>query len=255
MTYFIAPLTGIIGAIVGYFVAGFTTAIIGEWVGVSNFEGGLGMLAFLGIGPLGGIVGLFLGIWLSLRWRGHASLRAVAWRMPLVLACIAALVAAGLWYAYEMRPQLATSSNVTPRFDFEIRLPKAVPQPGSTREFRVSVNTEKNTQDGLIFDRVRQEDDRPVISGKVDLYYRSSWRLLELQKTSSEDVHVFDLKLAARPSHMKGYGPWRRVDFVANRKSSEQPRKATDADAYEIRGRVVDRDAEFAEEEAAKKMP
>ncbi len=53
----------------------------------------------------------------------------------------------------------------------------------------------------------------------------------------NEPARIFDLKLSSRPRHMKDFGPWRRVDFIA--KGTEQPKPATDADAYEIRTRVV----------------
>jgi hypothetical protein len=64
-----------------------------------------------------------------------------------------------------------------------------------------------------------------------------------------EPARIFDLKLPARPGHMKNFGPWRRVDFVAT--GDQQPRRATDADAYDIRTRVVYRAAELAEESGA----
>ena len=243
MTYLIAIIAGIVGATIGYFVFGITAAAVGEFAGMSSFEGGLGMFAFLFVGPIGGLIGLISGVWLTFRWRGHTSLKAVGWRIPVTLAMIAALTSGGLWIAYEMRPQLATSSSAAPRLDFEIRLPAGMTVPSPRSRIRVDLNTERNQQPGLIFEEGRMDGDRPVLIGSVELYYRSSWRLLELVPVEGGSSYVFDLRLAARPSHMPNYGQWAHVDFVSTR-GTEQPRKSTEADAYDIRARVVYRDSE-----------
>jgi hypothetical protein len=96
---------------------------IGGLIGMSNFEGALGMQAVFGIGPLGGLAGLLLGIWLVLRKRGHASIGGVAWRLPIVILAIGGLAAGVVWYLYDTRTNLGTSSSGPPRLDFEIRLP------------------------------------------------------------------------------------------------------------------------------------
>lgn len=246
MTYVIALLAGLVGAVLGYVVSGAATAIIGEFLGVSNFEGSLGMLAFFGVAPIGGFIGLVVGVWLALRQRGHRGGRALSWRIPSVLAGIAALVASGSWLAYDMRPMLGTSSSGSPRLDFEIRLPPGTPV--LVDRYKVQMNTERNSADGTLSrNGSRLEGDRPVITGSVDLYYRSNWRLLELRRGDGLPVMIFDLGLSARPAHMQDFGSWRRVTFVSTG-GPEPPLKATDADAFEIRMRVVYRDAEFQQQ-------
>ena len=69
MTFLFAVLGGIAGLIAGWIVAAAATIIIGNLVGASNFEGALGMGAIFGIGPLGGLLGLVLGIWIVIRAR------------------------------------------------------------------------------------------------------------------------------------------------------------------------------------------
>ena len=91
--------------------------------------------------------------------------------------------------------------------------------------------------------RTRQEGDRAIIAGSVELYYRSSWRLLEVVMAPGAPARIFDLKLAARPGHMKTYGPWWPVDLIAS--GADQPRPAPDTEAYELRVRVVYRDQEL----------
>ncbi len=66
MTYVLALLFAIVGLVLGWLVAAFGTLILGSAFGLGDFEGERAMVAFFGIGPVGGVVGLALGIWL---WR------------------------------------------------------------------------------------------------------------------------------------------------------------------------------------------
>jgi hypothetical protein len=249
MTYLLAVVAGIAGAAVGWAAVAAAVVLVGSLLGASNFEGALGMFAVFGAGPIGGVVGLVLGIWLALRRRGHASVSALAWRLPAVAAAIAALAAGTVWYLYETRPGLGTSAGGAPRLDFEIRLPPGVEGSALSRNARIELNTERNRMPGqLAAGGGRREGERHVIAGTVELHYRSGWRLLELLAGPGEPSRVFDLRLPARPGHMREFGPWRRVDFIAT--GSEQPRPAPASEAFEIRTRVVYRDAEHAEESA-----
>jgi hypothetical protein len=69
---------GIIGGIVGLVVGFVATAIVSYFVmgtlGVADFEGERGMTSAFALGPLGGLVGLGLGVWLALTIR-RARLR------------------------------------------------------------------------------------------------------------------------------------------------------------------------------------
>jgi len=69
---------GIIGGIIGLVVGFVATAIVSYFVmgalGVSDFEGERGMTSAFALGPLGGLAGLGLGVWLTLTIR-RARLR------------------------------------------------------------------------------------------------------------------------------------------------------------------------------------
>jgi hypothetical protein len=54
-----------------------------------------------------------------------------------------------------------------------------------------------------------------VISGGVDLYFRTKSRLLVLRVPGEPD-RMFLLKLAANPPASPDLGPWQPVDFVAD---------------------------------------
>jgi hypothetical protein len=63
--YLVAVLAGFLGLVLGWVIAAFAFLGIGGLVGVSDFEGERAMTAFFGAGPLGGLIGLFAGVWLA----------------------------------------------------------------------------------------------------------------------------------------------------------------------------------------------
>ncbi len=245
MTWLVAIIAGIVGAALGWALAFGITLAIGTLARGSDFE--MAMLAMWAVGPIGGLAGLVTGVFLALRRQGPVRLSVVALKVPVVVLAIGGLALAGGWVLYEMRPTLGTSSSGPPRLDFEIRLPPGVVPPEQPGRIGIQLNTERNRMPGGISPaRTRHEGGRTVLAGSVELYFRSSWRLLEVAMSPGDPTRIFDLKLAARPGHMTGYGPWHRVDFTAE--GTEQPRPApSNGEAYELRYRVVYRDQELDE--------
>jgi MFS family permease len=237
MTFILAVLGGILGAAFGWTAAAFAAIVISGYLGVSDFEGARAMGAIWGVGPIGGLVGLIVGIWLVMRARGVRGFTATALRMPLVIGCIAALTAGGFWIAWEMRPDL-NSNGAPPRLLFEIKLPAGTKLPASRDAIGINLATEKNTMPGtLVAGEDRMDGDRPVITGSVEIYFRSSWRLLEL-KLPGESDRLFVLKLASRPGHDKEFRDWEHVTHVADT-GDNRPRMAGPQDAFDIRYRVA----------------
>lgn len=237
MTFILAVLGGILGAALGWAAAAFAAIVVSGYLGVSDFEGARGMGAIFGIGPIGGLAGLVGGIWLVLRTRGVRGFKAQATRMPLVVFGIMALVSGGLWMAYELRPHL-NDNGAPPRLLFEIKLPAGTKLPASRDAIGINLATENNTMPGaLVAGGDRMDGDRPVITGSVEMYFRSSWRLLEL-KLPGEPDRLFVLKLASRPGHDKEFRDWEHVTHVADT-GDNRPRMAGPQDAFDIRYRVA----------------
>jgi hypothetical protein len=65
-----AILGGFLGAVAGFVAMIVVSLVIMGLLGVSDFEGGRAMAAVWGFGPIGGLIGLILGIWLALRLAG-----------------------------------------------------------------------------------------------------------------------------------------------------------------------------------------
>jgi hypothetical protein len=237
MTYILALIAGLVGAALGWFAAAAAALVISGLLGVSDFEGARGMTAIFGIGPIGGLAGLVLGVVLVLRIRGRHGAGGIAWRVPLVVAGIVALVAAGLWWMYETRPVL-NSNGPAPRLAFEVRLPPGLAVPADAGGMEAELHTERNRMPGVIArDGVRMEEGRAIIAGSVELYFRSGWRLLEV-KVPDQGDRLFKLGLPASPRHTTPFGPWERAAFIAS-PGGQQPRKTGPDEGFEIRYRVL----------------
>ena len=245
MNWLITIIAGIAGAALGWAVAFGLTLAIGSLAGGSDFE--MAMLAMWAIGPIGGLAGLIAGVFVALRKQGPVRLSAVALRVPVTVLAIGGLALAAGWVLYEMRPTLGTSSGGAPRLDFEIRMPPGAEPPGQPGRIGIQLNTERNRMPGEIVPaRTRQEDGRTVLAGSVELYFRSSWRLLEVAMSPREPTLIFNLKLSARPRQMSEFGPWQSVDFTAEGTGQPSPAPST-GEAYELRYRVVYREEELDE--------
>lgn len=235
MTTFIAILGGLIGAALGWIAAAALALFLSSTYGVSDFEGARAMGAIFFVGPMGGLVGLIAGVWLALRLRTGQAVggKALALRVPVVLAAISGLVAAVIGVLYWYSPIL-NPNGASPRLAFEIRLPPGVAPPATGLD--VSLFTERNTMPATLAGLQRRDGDRLVLSGDVELTYRSSWRLLEF-KMPDKPEQIFVLRLSARPGHDRAFRDWEHVSSVGN--GTDHPRLATDADAYDIRYRVI----------------
>jgi hypothetical protein len=195
------------------------------------------MFAAFVIGPLGALIGLIFGVWLVMRLRGHRGFARAAGMTVAVAVGIAALVGGGIQVMYLTQDIL--NPNAAPlQLEFEIRLPAGATVPARLNTIAVELQTDKNTMPGgWDADEIRKEGDRTVLVGRVDIYFRTSQRLLVL-KMPGEPDRIFQLALSARPRLSDDFSPWARVDFIEV--PDAQPRKAGPGDDFEMRYRVPD---------------
>lgn len=237
MTILLALAAGTSGAMLGFMLGAGAASVLAGVLGISSFEGAAGYFAAFVGGPIGGLIGLVLGVWLASRLRGERMAGRFGRTLGIVAVVIVAVAAGALYLSYEMRPQLA-SNGPPPRLEFEIRLPAGAALPPSASAIDINLDTSKNRMPGNVFaDSFRRDGDRPVIVGSVDMYFRTSQRLLVLRMPGSPD-QIFQIKLGASPKHAKEFAAWQRVDFV-DVPGQDQPRKGGKEDGYEIRYRAV----------------
>jgi hypothetical protein len=238
MTIFIAILAGIAGLVVGWGITGFGMAALMQVMGVSQIEGAAAMAALFFYGPIGGLIGLVVGVWLTLRLRrGSAGAGRTIGYSALAFVAIAVLVPVSIWFYIEATNDLVTSGNARPaELEFEIRLPahKTLPQtPGAVK---IELHTPKNTMPAeMKADSPALPGDRMVLRGTVTLYFRVPYRFLVL-RVDGEPDRLFTLKLRANPPATSTPGGWERVSHIAEKDA--QPRPAGPDDDYDIRYRV-----------------
>ena len=231
-TFALAFLAGIVGAVLGWIVTGFAADAILAVGGMSDINGGRAMVAFFTFAPFGAIAGLILGVWLVLRRRlGKPGFARVAGYSALVVLLCAGLGAATAGYFYLANDILVP----TPQLKFELRFPPNTALPDKLEGVDIDLNTDKNTMPG-IWNEMRTEDGRTTASGSVDLYFRTSHRLLVLRVPGQPD-RIFELSLASNPKASPEYGEWQKLDYVDDDPNG-QARKAGPDEGYEIRYRV-----------------
>lgn len=234
LTYLLAFLGGVAGALLGWIVTGFLADFVLGLQGMSEREGGRAMVAFFTVAPFGALAGLILGVWLVLRYQGgYRGFANLAGRGALVIAGIGAAVALGLW-GYIGSEDILAKNGPPPQAKFEIRLP-ANAVPAKLEGLSIDLNTTRNTMPATL-GGARNEGGRPVIPGEVDLYFRTTSRILVL-RVPGEPERLFVLKLAGNPGAQAEFGPWQRVDYIDDQ-PQQAPRKGSEGDDYEIRYRV-----------------
>jgi len=242
-TFLIALIGGVVGLVAGFFAGAFAGMGIAAATHMSTFEGAAGYFAVL-VGLIGALIGLFLGVWLALRMQGtRKSIGAVMSYGALSLGMIVA-ISAGVIMLMLLFDETLNRNAAKPQAIFEIRLPPGTKLDANRRGIEVELNTDKNSMPAFFDKEWRSDGERPVISGGVELAFRTSSRILVL-KIKGEPDRLFKLNLSGKPGHSDDFGPWQPIDWVAEA-NAQQPRKATAADKYEIRYRVRDPNVEFS---------
>lgn len=240
-----AFIGGLLGLIIGGAGAALVSGLIMEMAGVSNFEGGLGMAAVFAFGPLGAIAGLILGIWLGLRIGRKPVTSPNGKPMPqhglrnaaIAVAGIIALGGAILWWQYATTPQHLEYDQAGANLEFELRAPAQLAASLDAKAIEISLDTDLNRMPGSWSNApLRVEGEWTSLSGDVELYYRTSSRLLVFKFPDGRDL-IFKPALAAKPDPEDGWSDWRKVDYVG---LPDQPQamKPRPEDAYELRYRV-----------------
>lgn len=237
MTYVLAFLAAIAGTVGGFFAATALGGAVATLLGISSFEGEAGYFAVFVFGPVGGLIGLVIGLWLVFRYKGgHRTFSAIASRSAIVIVAIVVVAAVGV------QLRLATldfNNGATPQLEYEIRLP-AHAAVGQRVAMDVEMQAGTQRSGGFWHDAwLRHDGDRPVLAGFVPLYTRTSQRMLVFSR-AGEPKLLFNIRLSATPAPSDQYGAWQCVDFIDDMKAELTPRPPRDAETYDIRYRVPD---------------
>jgi hypothetical protein len=186
---------------------------------------------------LGGLVGLAGGIWLGLRLGSKQPAGRALKGAGIALLAIVAIAAAGLAIQYYSVPHRLEYDQAGASLAFELRAPASFALPSDPAAIEVSLDTDLNQQPASWSDpALRQDGDWTVLSGEVELYYRTSQRLLVFRFPDGRD-RIFKPALSAKPDPEQSWSDWRKVDFVGL-PGQPQTAKPGSEDPFELRYRV-----------------
>lgn len=243
-TFFFALVGGLIGLVAGFFAGAFAGMAIAAATNMSTFEGASGYFAVFLCGPIGALIGLVAGVWLTLRLRGvRTGIVTVASYSAASLVTLIAGAAAIIFLMLTFDTTLNRGS-AQPQALFEIRLPPGTKLDEHRRGIEIELNTDRNSASAFLGTHWYNDGNRPVVTGGVDLAFRTTSRIIVL-KIKGEPDRLFRLNLAGKPGHSDDFGPWQRIDWVADA-GDQPPRKGTPTDQYEMRYRVRDPNVEYS---------
>jgi hypothetical protein len=187
---------------------------IGSLFGASHREGALAMGA-AGLMPLGGLIGVGVGLWLT--WRLMKRLSPAATK--LAGWCGVGLIAAAIagWFIYvEITDPDEYLAEYEPVVHIEWRLPEAVAHDQVDRIFRFSMRSAYQNwplSDSWDLPRVRDEGGVSILRMTARIRWRVSGRTFQLWRAPHHDDRItVDVGLPSDPDNQAEYGPWRDVE-------------------------------------------
>ena len=207
---------GVAGAVVGYIAIFVLFSVLDLGNRADPITSGL--VALFVYSPMGAIAGAVLASWLVTR-PGNAAKDAgnggVARNSLKSLGIVVLLCAAGIGiyiaYAYATATPWLNRNGATPLLVFEVRFPAGVTVPASAQGITIELQTDLNTMPGEVTPAAFYRDgDQPVIAGKVELAFRTSYRQLAVT-VQGQPSRVYPIDLTARAPHTPEFGTWRRL--------------------------------------------
>ena len=239
MSHIIVVGAGLLGGVTGFAVS----AIIAIWLakanGVSSMEGAHGYLGMVaGIG--GGLIALVLSMFLALRWQGVTNLGSLIAGTLGGGLTIFGLTAFAFGIYWLSVPKLLNRNGASPQLYFEIIPPAGFEAEPETLKASLNCNSQERPAVYLSPEFEKSEDGKTVLSGRVELYYRASWRLIALELPDQRSI-LFKLWIPADPTtsakHRK-WSEWYIADEVNLPGQSQPVRVKSEADAFKIRYRI-----------------
>ena len=232
MNVLIAMIVGLAGGALSAAATFFITIGICQALHVSDREGAVGYLGMF-VGLLVGLAGMILSIVMTLRYRGQAA-GAIWAQAPLAVGGIVAVAALGLFLYYNAHDHSITNG-APPALQFQLQAPSNADRP-DPKSIKVQLQAGETRADGSWDDApIGQVDGRPVLTGHLQLYSKTSRRMLVFDLPGHVN-QLFNLGLPASPLAKKyqEWSDWQSADFMFT-PASNVGQKVTPANAYRIR--------------------
>lgn len=232
MTHVPVILGGIAGAFLGFVGLAVMALLLSGGGGSGDAAAGRAMVAFFVIAPFGGLAGLVAGTWYMLHRQKVSSWLHVLGYSAVTLVIGGGIAGAVTYWAMDQADTIVRPNNATLELEFEIRLPPGVAPPAPLQAAKIELRTDMNRMPGSLAESMtRKEGEHAVIGGRVEIYFRTSNRLLALM-IPKERERTFPIRLPARPPVSDTYSRWVPAHALdASRGISED---------FDIRYRMVD---------------
>jgi hypothetical protein len=222
MRFVLGFLAGLLGMLAGWFaLAMLVVSLAGP-----DRDGGIAMGAFFQIGPIGGLVGFVVGVWLFVK-KGivrerapppdaapqTATARPAGTRISRPFAGAILVLVGGLawwgWYEFIRSPYL-THGFMTLALQF--KLPSGTPLPPDAKDVHITVWEGSRQTDVVLGELWHGHDgDRQVILASATLMMKTGTRTVYLELPDLPD-EAWRLDLPSDPDPTPGFSPWRRPD-------------------------------------------
>ena len=223
----IAAVAGLVGFGVFVFLGAALASLLAAGpLRISAREGEAGYFA-IAIGLLSGLLGFVGTVWLVLRRGGVRGVRILLGAMAaFAVIIVSAASAVGIWYA--MQPHVLNLNGPEPLLRLEIRAPANI---ATFADATAELTTDRNSADVIL----EKPDETATRRGYVQLYYRTSQRLLAV-KFPNGGARLYNIHLPANPMPKKyhQWSPWYKPDFV-DEPGSTGPKRAEGGPDIEVR--------------------
>jgi hypothetical protein len=213
----VGMLTSFVGAALGLAAAEILIPILR----IPAMEGQSGMFAFFVCVPIGAALGFLTGAVLFL-WKQGLRAGALAVNVAVVIAALGAILWGVHAYLSPPSPTVIGRPGTAPVLHFEIRLPAGMTLDPS-RQLEIDIlAADRPVRARLSPNQFRQDGDRAVIVGSVELTYRDRRRNLILDWPGVAQ-RWFNVILPDAPRRSTEFGDWQQEQYPdANVSSPEQ---------------------------------
>lgn len=239
MNYLIVVGAGILGGFIGFAVSAIIAIWLAKEMGVSSMEGAHGYLGMVA-GICGGVIASILSMPLTLRFQGITNIGQLVSGTFIGMLVIVTLAVIGFGIYWLSIPKLLNRNGASPQMVFEIIPPAGSAVDPSTMKASLNCNSEERPTVYLTPELEKSEEGQTVMSGRVELYYRASWRLLALELPNQRSI-LFKIRLPADPTtsaKQREWSQWFTADQVNMPGESQAVAVKSESDKFQIRYRI-----------------
>jgi len=212
MAILVAMFYGLIAGAIGFVLGAVLASIAASVLHLSHMEGATGYLA-AGVGSLSGLSSMIAVMVWTLRSRGITTFAGVLGGSLGGVAGLIALAAAGFGLYYLNLPHYLRANGLPVYLNFEIAAPAGQTEPDLS-QWSTEIHTPRNNSIGYWKnDHAEMVDGHPVLSGSVELHFRTQGREVVLYPPNQQRISFY-IPIPSDPTAAKfqHWSEWKKAD-------------------------------------------